>query len=1081
MRSQFRGLGVIVLFWLSLVTGCQDKQSPSLPLTSVDQIQRLGESHLRQGLPVQLEGIVTFYDDTWRLMVVQDPSGGIPVEVRSHFPGIVRGDRIQLAGFTAYEGNFPIIVKPRLTWLSQESLPVAVPAELKRLFRGEFDYRLVEVECEVIRQWSAGLSHFGMEVQTGKFLFRVFGGLYVSAPLDSLLHKRIRLRGVPVSSYTPEGGIHSVRIFTGADDDIHITSPTGDTPVNSFELPSPAPGVPLNLFEATSIQNIKRIPNADAQKGYPLHIQAVVTNWDPSRFNFFVQDNTAGIYVYIPDVRDPRLGFGQRVEITGKSGRGSFAPVIRPEVVKVLGKGKMPAAVPVIPGEGFTGKEENIWAELEGIIRSGELDPVGGSQFQLSCGEKGIKVILQVNPPHFSPADLEDCLVRIQGVYAPIFTVDEMLAGFRLLTPSIEHIQVLKDLGGDDFLDPPRPIRSLQGFHPKGFPRHRVRLGGQLTFKGTDGSFYLADQTAGIRVLPLPGEQHEVGDRVQVLGYLSHTFPQLILESAQIRKSLEKVNIELAEIDAENAFSGLYNGKLVQVEGFLRERHMAFGDRQFLLTSGRQTFSALLEHPQSFPLWEDLRPGAHLRLTGVCQVIWNEGELPPLPTSFRLLLRTPADISIIHAAPWWTITRALSAMALLIGVLAVAVTWLTVLKRRLGSQQELLRKQMEQREVLETRLFQSQKLESIGRLAGGVAHDFNNLLTVINGYSEMLEVELEGQPGPSISVAEIKKAGEKASLLTRQLLAFSRKQVMQPVVLDLNDLVRELDKMLNRLIGEDIERVNHLSQEPCRVKVDPGQMSQVLINLAVNARDAMPDGGKLIIETQSVYLDEKSGKTQVEIPSGEYIQLSVGDTGVGMDEETRRHLFEPFFTTKGVGRGTGLGLATVFGIVKQSVGYIWVYSEPGQGTIFKIYLPKILESETPLLPEPAGKALSGHETLLVVEDQPEVRQLIVKGLVAQGYQILETSNAEEAIRCAQWHSGQIHLLLTDVVMPGLSGKELAQRLLEMRPGLRVLFMSGYTANVIAHKGILDAGVDYLQKPFSPKVLAIRVREVLEKN
>jgi signal transduction histidine kinase/CheY-like chemotaxis protein len=1069
---------VVILAWLPILAGCQDRQSSSRPLTSVGQIRHLAEAQLGQGLPVQLDGTITYCDETRRLMVFQDQSGGIPVEVQARHLEVLRGDRVQLAGFTAVEGYSPIIVKPRLTRLSRGRLPRAIPASPEPLFRGELDYLLVEAEGEVVRQWP--LSYFGLELLVADRRVRVFGAEYLSAPLDSLLHGRIRLRGVAVSSYTPDKKVHSVQIFAGADDDFQWAGRPGVSPAGRSDSEHVAAGTQVRTSgEVTSVRQVKAIPIETAHSGFPVRIRAVVTNWDPARFGFFVQDETAGIYVVPPATHDPRLGFGQQVEIEGKSERGAFAAVIRPESVKVVGRGTVPAALPVIPGAGFTGKEENSWVELDGVITVGRPDPAGGLQFQLSCGEVAVTVILQAHPPSLSPDQLEDRRVRVQGVYAPIFTTSEVLSGFQLLTPSLGYIRVLESSGGDTFLSPPRTIRSLSGFHPEGFPRHRVRFDGQVTFKGSDGSLFVADETGGIRVVPRTEDSIGIGDPVQLLGYLARTLPEPVVEFAQVRKGMLEAKISPVEIHAEDASSGLYHGRLIRLEAFLRERYTTLGDRHLLLTSGRHTFSALLEHPRPFSSWEELRPGARLQLTGVSQFYWNEKGIPPIPASFRLLLRTPDDIVILQSAPWWTLERALLVLTALTGVLGGAVVWLTLMKRRLGAQQVLLHSQMQQREALEASLLQSQKLESIGRLAGGVAHDFNNLLTVISGYCELLRRQLAGQPGPLSRVDEIRRAGEKAAALTRQLLAFSRKQVMQPVVMDLNQLVRELDSMLGRIIGEDIERVTRLAPEPCRAKVDPGQMSQVLINLAVNARDAMPNGGKLIIETQRTFMDDRYAGGLSEVVPGEYIQLTVSDTGVGMDEETRRHLFEPFFTTKGAGRGTGLGLATVFGIVTQSAGYIWVYSEAGIGSTFKIYLPTTFEAEAPASQEAAPTTTEGNETILVVEDQPEVRQLIVTGLSSLGYRPLGAASADEALRSAPEHPGPIHLLLTDVVMPGLSGKDLAERLVQMRPGLRVLYMSGYTADVIAHKGILDAEVKYIEKPFSPQMLARRIREVLE--
>ena len=380
---------------------------------------------------------------------------------------------------------------------------------------------------------------------------------------------------------------------------------------------------------------------------------------------------------------------------------------------------------------------------------------------------------------------------------------------------------------------------------------------------------------------------------------------------------------------------------------------------------------------------------------------------------------------------------------------------------------------------LEEQFRQSQKMEAVGQLAGGIAHDFNNLLTAILGNTQLLLRELP--PGDSMhgDVEEIRKASERAASLTRQLLAYSRRQMLQPEVLDLNVVMAEMDKMLRRLIGEHIDLVAVFAPDLGRVRADPNQIEQVIVNLAVNARDAMPDGGKLTIATANVDLDETFAQAHLGSVPGSYAMLAVTDTGVGMDATVRAHLFEPFFTTKEVGRGTGLGLATVYGIVKQSGGYISVYSEPGHGSSFKIYLPRIATPAEPPAGAPKGGPAPGSETVLVVEDEPAVLTLSRRALESQGYVVLAASDADAALRVVERHGGMIHLLLTDVVMPGLSGRELADRLSAQRPGIRVLYMSGYPGDAVVQHGTLPLGSAFLQKPFSPDGLARKVRDVLD--
>ena len=380
---------------------------------------------------------------------------------------------------------------------------------------------------------------------------------------------------------------------------------------------------------------------------------------------------------------------------------------------------------------------------------------------------------------------------------------------------------------------------------------------------------------------------------------------------------------------------------------------------------------------------------------------------------------------------------------------------------------------------VEAQLRHAQKMEAVGRLAGSVAHDFNNLLSVILGYSSMMLTDLEPTDPLRPDIDLIRAAGEKAAGLTRQLLAFSRQQVLEPRLIDLNELLADAERMLRRLLGEDVELVMLYDASVPRVLVDPGQIDQVVMNLAVNARDAMPNGGKLTIETRTEVLDGAYAAEHFGVSPGAYVMLAVSDSGVGMDKDTQSRIFEPFFTTKEAGKGTGLGLSTVFGIVRQSGGNIWVYSEPGQGATFKVYLPvaagEPVQQGAPV--EPA--TLQGTETILLVEDQDEVRRVAQQILSRGGYHVIAAANAGEALICSERHPGVIHLLLTDLVMPQMSGHELAQRFAPVRPEMKVLYMSGYTDRAILQHGILDSGLAYVQKPLVPERLARRVREVLD--
>ena len=385
-----------------------------------------------------------------------------------------------------------------------------------------------------------------------------------------------------------------------------------------------------------------------------------------------------------------------------------------------------------------------------------------------------------------------------------------------------------------------------------------------------------------------------------------------------------------------------------------------------------------------------------------------------------------------------------------------------------------------QRKLLEDQLLQAQKMEAIGRLAGGVAHDFNNMLTVISGYNRMILDELPPLDPLRDYADEILKAAERAGSLTNQLLAFSRRQIIQPRIMNVNAVVGQTEKMLHRLLGEDIQLVFDLKAQSGNIKADPNQIIQAIVNLAVNARDAMPTGGRISVETANVHLDETYVRTHLGVQPGEFVMIVMTDTGHGMDAATRQHIFEPFFTTKEQGKGTGLGLATVYGMVKQAGGDIWVYSEVGTGTTFKLYFPRVHEAASELTSDGGDHRTLGGETVLVVEDENAVRDLTVKMLKQLGYVVLAAASGADAINISNAYTDRISILVTDVVMPQMSGRQVADVLRAARPDMKVLYLSGYTESTVIHHGVLDNAVDFLPKPFSREALGQKVREILGK-
>ena len=414
--------------------------------------------------------------------------------------------------------------------------------------------------------------------------------------------------------------------------------------------------------------------------------------------------------------------------------------------------------------------------------------------------------------------------------------------------------------------------------------------------------------------------------------------------------------------------------------------------------------------------------------------------------------------------------------------LTSTVNAINLMYRKTFEAYQNLEKQTSEQIKLERQLQQARKMETIGQLAGGVAHDFNNVLSVIIGYSELLLAQIPSEDPIHEKIKTIYDSGIKAATLTRQLLAFSRKQILERKVISINTIIRDFLKIWGKMVGEDIVFKTYLSEENCIVEADPSQIEQILMNLIVNAKDAMPGGGEIIIETVVVQLDELYTHKHIEVKPGQYVLLSISDTGEGMEKDVISKIFDPFFTTKELGKGTGLGLATVYGIVKQHDGYIYVYSEKNRGTTFKIYLPASNKSADETESKSITRALSqGNETILIVDDNPSVRQLIVETLKPLGYNCLEAGSGKEAINVIREYDSKVHLLLTDVVMPHMNGRQLAEIIRKERPDIKIIFMSGYTENIIAHHGVLEQGINFISKPITPVALTQKIRSVLQNN
>jgi two-component system cell cycle sensor histidine kinase/response regulator CckA len=513
---------------------------------------------------------------------------------------------------------------------------------------------------------------------------------------------------------------------------------------------------------------------------------------------------------------------------------------------------------------------------------------------------------------------------------------------------------------------------------------------------------------------------HDVTDR-------KRAEEQLIASQERYRELFENANDLVYTHDLTGSLTSL-NKAAEALTGYSREEALGLNILAIVAPEHRQTAREMM----------DRKIGGEAKTTYELDIVTKEGLRVPLEVSTRLIFQMGKPVAV-----------------------------------------QGIGRDMTERRRFESRLLQSQKMEAIGRLAGGVAHDFNNMLTVITGYSQWMLDELGPDSELAESALEILLAANRAAALTNQLLAFSRNQVLQPIIVDLNTLVEEIEPMLRRMIGEDVELITLTSPGLGMVRADPGQVEQVILNLAVNGRDAMAGGGKLTLETANVEIGEEHPREPVDAVPGSYVMLAVSDSGCGIDEHIRAHIFEPFFTTKGKSKGTGLGLSTVYGIVKQGGGHIRVDSEPGAGATFRVYFPRVADGTAPSAePKPRSRR-RGTETILLVEDEASVRRIVAEMLLRLGYTILEAPDARSAQTFVTEYEKPIALLLTDVVMPDLGGRDLARKLKTMRADLKVLFMSGYADDTVVQQGVLEPGAAYLQKPFTPDVLASKIREVLD--
>jgi signal transduction histidine kinase/CheY-like chemotaxis protein len=1014
----------------------------------VGEVASISDRWAAAGLRVELRGVVTLLDPDWHLLAIQDQTGGILVDAAARPPQLRVGDSVVVRGATSFDNHVRSVVAAtlRIEGVSPPSQPQRVSPE--SVACGEILYRMVEVE---IRPDEGG---FGDGTHTARFATRrpcqglvVIGRLFRRHSPASLVGRRIRVRGVPLASYSPAGQIDQVRLMFADDADVDVLEPP------AADVPAARGG---SLPELMSVRAVKTLPRVDADRGHPVRVEGVVTALNSRHDGYFLQDGRIGIFVFASAVRGDLPRPGERVRVRGRTQKGGYAPVIRQDSLERLGKAPLPPAVKIQPGDLFLGWEENLWVEIEAVPMALVTDGLT-TQLEVASGSRRLLVWFSEGASPEALRPLLDAGISIRGVYSPLYAASGVLTGFRIFTSSPAMLKVLTPAPSES---ESRSIASLRQFDIRGAPRRRLRTAGSVTYRDTRGCVYLQDAGDSLRVVGSGTDDPPLHARVIAEGFLFSDAGTPQLEQVRWLSIASGPPVSPVFAAAESMLMGEQDGLLVVVEAYLESRRTSGGQLQLSLQAGRSRFGAFLEAPGSALAFPDIRPGALLRLTGVC-----ETRLEPGATGIRqatLRLRSAADVVLVRRAAWWDLRRALYAMSALTLLMILALA--TAVRLR----QNLLR-QVALRSQLEEQLQHARKLESVGQLAGGVAHDFNNYLTVILGYSALLLGRFQRDDEIRPKLEAIRDVGGKAAALTRQLLAFSRRQVLRPTSCDLNRIITDARATLLPLIGEHIEIV--VRQAPLDpVSIDPDQFFQVLVNLAVNARDAMPDGGKLTLETANVEL--AAAAPNADGPAaGRYVHVSVMDNGVGMDNATRGRIFDPFFTTKERGRGTGLGLAVVFGIIKQSGGHIEVQSAPGQGSCFHIYLPVAASGvREPEAPAPAVEGRGG-ETILVVEDQDQVRALIRTGLEMNGYRVLEASRPAEALRLLDDATTPIHLLLTDVVMPEMSGVALVAEAAARRPGMRALYMSGYSDEVVSDT--------CLRKPFTSDEVAVAVRRALD--
>jgi two-component system, cell cycle sensor histidine kinase and response regulator CckA len=1073
------------------------RPSDYLPLLQqLKEVRALSPEQAGLGYPVRVRAVVTYYDPLWKNLFVQDATAGLYVNPLEPAVDFQPGQIVNLTGFTG-PGHFaPVIVPSRVVAEAEGELPQPREPSYADLASGKEDSQWVAI-AGVVRTASLSDRQLTLEVAVAG------GSVSVRIPntddrtaADRLVDAEVRVRGACGAIFNQRRQLLGTRLFTPGLDHVTVIHPG---PADSFALPR------------RNVADLLRF-NPEDRPGHRVPIAGVVTFCRGTLL--YLRDETGGVRV---DLLEPaEVQPGDQVQALGFPGVEGHTPCLQRSVVRCGGRGPVPEPTLLSPSQALREEADAALVQLQGRLVD-KSPREGGQVLVLQADGYTFEAHLDLkNQRPDGPTLIDaqpDSQLRITGVCVVQF--DEELAphSYYLLLRSPDDVVILSrppwwTVRRALWLVAGVAALALAALGWGAWLRHRIErqtslieqrvrreaaleqryrslvenandivftldLAGRFTSLNRAGEAltgYPREQIAGrpLAGLVVPEQAASVARQLAAARSTSPSPPaEMTVVTRDGRHLVLEVNARLIEEE----------GKPLGVQGIARD----ITQRKQAEAARAQLIAILEATPDLVAISQVEGPASYINPAGRQLLGLGPDEEAVLsqrrPDWARKVIQEEAIPTAIRERTWSGETVLLNEAGEEIPVSQVliahrsssgAVEFLSTIARDIRGQKHL-----------EEQLRQGQKMEAIGRLAGGVAHDFNNLLTVITGHTALLLESNRLAPATRGSLEEVQKAAERAASLTRQLLAFSRRQILRPVVLNLNAVVADTQKLLERLIGEDIALLTDLEPALGLVKVDPGQVEQILMNLAVNARDAMPRGGALKVRTANVVLDAKMVESHPDARPGPYSLLVVSDTGCGMDEATLRHIFEPFFTTKEVGKGTGLGLATVYGIVEQSNGFIAVESLLERGTTFHIYLPQIpmgAPASTPALA--LAEASKGQETVLLVEDEEAVRGLARRVLQENGYTVLAACDGPEALEAAQRHPGPIHLLVTDVVMPHMSGCELAKHLTLQRPGLKTLFMSGYTDDAVLRHGVSQSSPAFLPKPFTPASLAEKVRKVL---